>query len=46
MCGDRDVVMSLGYQVKSDGAILQEEVDENGEKVWRPFSKLVVRRGC
>lgn len=44
MCGDREVVMSLGYQVKPDGAILQEEVDEDGKKVWRPFSKLGVRR--
>ena len=44
MCGDREVVMSLGYQVKSDGTILQEEVDENGKKVWLPFSKLGSRR--
>jgi DNA modification methylase/predicted RNA-binding Zn-ribbon protein involved in translation (DUF1610 family) len=44
MCGDREVVMSLGYQVKPDGTILQEETDEDGKKVWRPFSKLGVRR--
>jgi hypothetical protein len=44
MCGDRDVVMSLGYQVKPDGTILQEEVGEDGRKSWRPFSKLGVRR--
>ncbi len=44
MCGDREVVMSLGYQVKPDGAVLQEETDEDGKKVWRPFSKLGVRR--
>ena len=44
LCGDRDVVMSLGYQVKPDGTIFQEEIDENGKKVWRPFSKLGVRR--
>ncbi|WP_426289690.1 DNA methyltransferase [Ensifer adhaerens] len=44
MCGDREVVMSLGYQVKPDGTILQEEADEDGKKVWRPFSKLGVRR--
>lgn len=44
MCGDREVVMSLGYQVKSDGTILREETDENGQKVWRPFSKLGVRK--
>lgn len=44
MCGDREVVMSLGYQVKPDGTILLEEADEDGKKVWRPFSKLGVRR--
>ncbi|WP_430232589.1 DNA methyltransferase [Nitrosomonas communis] len=44
MCGDREVVMSLGYQVKPDGIILQEETDEDGKKVWRPFSKLGARR--
>ena len=44
MCGDREVVMSLGYQVKPDGTILQEEIDEDGKKVWRPFSKLGSRR--
>jgi hypothetical protein len=44
MCGDRQAVMSLGYQVQPSGTILQEETDENGKKVWRPFSKLGVRR--
>lgn len=44
MCGDREVVTSLGYQVKSDGTIFQEETDEEGKKIWRPFSKLGVRR--
>ncbi len=44
MCGDRKAVMSLGYQMKPDGTILQEEMDEDGKKVWRPFSKLGVRR--
>lgn len=43
MCGDREVVMSLGYQVKPDGTILQEEIDENGKKLWQPFSRLGVR---
>jgi len=43
MCGDREVVMSLGYQVKSDGQILREEIDENGKNVWKPFSRLGVR---
>ncbi|MCO6428554.1 MAG: DNA methylase [Nitrosomonas communis] len=44
MCGDREVVMSLGYQVKPNGTILQEETDENGKKFWRPFSKLGARK--
>ncbi|MCF4150286.1 site-specific DNA-methyltransferase [Dethiosulfovibrio sp. F2B] len=44
MCGDRDVVTSLGYQVKPDGTILQEETDEDGKKVWKPFSKLGARK--
>ena len=44
MCGDRDVVVSLGYQVKADGTILQEETDEDGKKVWKPISKLGARK--
>jgi len=44
MCGDREVVMSLGYQVKQDGTVLQEETDENGNKTWREFSKVGVRK--
>lgn len=44
MCGDREVVMSLGYQVKPDGTILQEEIDEDGKKVWKPFSRLGIRK--
>ena len=44
LCGNREVVMSLGYQVKPDGAILREELDEDGKKVWKPFSKLGSRR--
>ncbi|MEH8173171.1 DNA methyltransferase [Aeromonas veronii] len=44
MCGDRDIVMSLGYQIKSDGVILQEEIDDNGKKMWQPFSALGTRQ--
>jgi len=44
MCGERDVIMSLGYQVKQDGTILQEEFGDNGKKEWRPFSKLGARK--
>jgi len=44
MCGDRSVVESLGYQVKPDGTIMQQETDEEGKTRWVPFSKLGVRR--
>jgi len=44
MCGDREVVMSLGYQVKSDGTILRQETDEEGKTLWQAFSKLGSRR--
>jgi DNA modification methylase len=44
MCGDRNVVMELGYQVKPDGSIVQEESDENGKSTWGSFSKLGIRR--
>jgi hypothetical protein len=44
MCGDREAVLSLGYQVKPDGTIWREEADESGKKVWRSFSKLGARR--
>lgn len=44
MCGDRSVVESLGYQVKTDGTILQQETDEEGKTRWVPFSKLGIRR--
>ena len=44
MCGNREAIMSLGYQVKPDGTILQEEVAEDGKKIWQPFSRLGSRR--
>ncbi|WP_048159305.1 DNA methyltransferase [Methanosarcina sp. WWM596] len=45
MCGDRKTVESLGYQVKPDGTIMQQEADEAGKNPrWVPFSKLGVRR--
>ena len=44
MCGDREVVMSLGYHVTPDGTILQKETGDGGKPGWRPFSKLGVRR--
>ncbi|MHB1267192.1 MAG: DNA methyltransferase [Acidithiobacillus ferriphilus] len=44
LCGNREVVMSLGYQVKPDGTILQEKLDEDSKKIWKPFSKLGARK--
>jgi len=44
LCGDRDMVMSLGYQVTPDGDILQEEVKHDTTTAWTPFSKLGARR--
>ena len=44
MCSDRDAVMSLGYQVTTEGVVLREETGEDGKKTWEPFSKLGARR--
>jgi len=44
LCGDRAAVESLGYRIENDGTILQQESDENNNKVWEPFSKLGARR--
>lgn len=44
MCGDKKVVMELGYQVTPDGTILQEETDDDGKKSWVAFSRLGTRR--
>lgn len=44
LCGDRNAVLSLGYQVQEDGAVLRGTTDENGKKTWEPFSRLGVRR--
>lgn len=44
LCGDKNAVLELGYQVKPDGTILQEEIDENGKKTWAAFSNIGVRR--
>ncbi len=44
MCGDKAVVESLGYRVDKDGTISQQETDEDGKTVWKPFSKLGARR--
>ncbi|MDR2354390.1 MAG: site-specific DNA-methyltransferase, partial [Deltaproteobacteria bacterium] len=44
MCGDREVVVSLGFQVTPDGIILKEEVSPQGDKIFKPFSRLGPRR--
>jgi hypothetical protein len=44
LCGDREEVLALGYQIQADGTILQQEEDENGKQVWKPFSKLGARK--
>lgn len=44
LCGDKATVESLGYRVAEDGTIFQQETDENGKTVWKPFSKLGARR--
>lgn len=44
LCGDKATVESLGYRVGDDGTIYQEETDDNGKTVWKPFSKLGARR--
>ncbi|MBF4800026.1 MULTISPECIES: DNA methyltransferase [Aeromonas] len=44
MCGNRDEVISLGYKVGHDDLIFKEEDDSNGNKTWRPFSKLGTRK--
>nr|WP_205664686.1 DNA methyltransferase [Ammonifex thiophilus] len=43
LCGDRNAVEALGYRVEADGTILKPE-EENGQTVWKPFSKLGARR--
>jgi DNA modification methylase len=44
MCGNRNAVVSLGYQVKQDGTILIDEIDDNGKVIWVPFSLLGARK--
>jgi hypothetical protein len=44
MCDDKAVVESLGYRVEKDGTISQQQTDENGKAIWKPFSKLGSRR--
>lgn len=43
LCGDINEVASLGYQIKPDGTVLQEETNEIAQKVWVPISKIGIR---
>ena len=42
LCGNRQVVESLGYKVDADGSIYREEHEE-GKSIWKKFSMLGVR---
>lgn len=42
LCGDRSVVMSLGYRVEEDGTILEPR-QEDGRTSWKAFSKVGAR---
>ena len=44
LSGDKATVESLGYRIEKDGTISQQETDENGKTIWKPFSKLGARR--
>lgn len=43
LCGDAKEVESLGYKVLTDGSILQQEEDKDGNSSWVKFSKLGAR---
>jgi DNA modification methylase len=43
MCGDRSVVEAMGFRVEPDGTIY-EQTNEDGRSVWKPFSKIGIRR--
>jgi DNA modification methylase len=44
LCEDKATLESLGYEVEKDGTISQQLTDENGKTIWKPFSKLGMRR--
>jgi len=45
MCGDQEIVTSLGYQIEPDGTILKKEYSKEEDKeIWIPFSRLGARR--
>jgi len=45
LCGNREIVESLGYKVDSDNVVYREEFNNDTGKVsWIPFSNLGVRK--
>ncbi len=44
LCGDKRVVEELGYRVQPDGTIESPQEDENGQLIFKAFSKLGARR--
>ena len=46
MCGNQKEISSLGYQVRADGTILQEDIDSEGKKIFVPFSVIGERKSC
>ncbi len=44
LCGDRNAVIELGYQVKPNGSILKETKDDQGQSIWTVFSRLGKRK--
>jgi DNA modification methylase len=43
LCGDRNTVSELGYKIDNKGNIFEEELQEGGQKIWVPFSKIGAR---
>ncbi len=44
LCGNKEIVESLGYKVLPDGQVLQETEAEEGAEKWREWSSLGSRR--
>ena len=43
MCGNRNSVIELGYQVRQNGDVLSEKLSENGKSAWEVISKIGAR---
>ncbi|WP_407332318.1 DNA methyltransferase [Enterovibrio sp. 27052020O] len=44
MCGVKEEVIALGYNVLSNGIIQKKETDQEGNETWVDFSELGVRK--